>query len=112
MDELEELEAMATAMCDKYCKYPNEAGEDELEEICKTRPMNIFVVEKQNRLILKPAHMTMREKLTEEHPEYVGEKYVGGCRDCPCNYGYVRDGVCHGANCKECWDREYVEVKK
>ena len=32
--------------------------------------------------------MTYREKLQQEHPEYVSDGYAGGCKGCPKGYGY------------------------
>lgn len=32
--------------------------------------------------------MTYREKLQREHPECVEDFYIGGCKNCPENYGY------------------------
>ena len=32
--------------------------------------------------------MTFKEKLQQEHPEAIGEKYDGGCKNCPYDYGY------------------------
>lgn len=59
--------------------------------------------------------MTFREKLKRERPEYVDDKYVGGCFACPHTYRYeqVRDDfvLCWLGEfiCKECWDREIPE---
>ena len=41
--------------------------------------------------------MTYREKLTMEHPEFVGANLIGGCKGCPTTYGYVPEGSisCH-----------------
>lgn len=52
--------------------------------------------------------MTFREKLQKEHPEAVDEIYGGGCRECPCDYGYEQGNFCD-CDCKECWDREIPE---
>ncbi len=36
--------------------------------------------------------MTFKEKLKQEHPEYVDNyKYAGGCRGCPHDYGYIEE---------------------
>lgn len=58
--------------------------------------------------------MTCRERLFVEHPEYIGDRFVGGCSGCPKDYGYARDPeLCRPGekNCRKCWDRE-VEKKK
>lgn len=65
--------------------------------------------------------MTFREKLEKEHPDYVDDKFQGGCRECPYSYGYetwndhkqpcaderFRVGECR---CRACWNREIPEV--
>ena len=59
--------------------------------------------------------MTYRERLTMEHPEFVGENLIGGCKGCPTTYGYVPEGSisCHDySSCTECWDREILESAK
>lgn len=61
--------------------------------------------------------MTFREKLAQEHPEEVNDRYIGGCFICPCDYGYEKtrsEGLCHAQNgnetiCRACWDREIPE---
>lgn len=54
--------------------------------------------------------MTCREKLRLEHPEFVGDNYVGGCGGCPHDYGYLPKPVeCSLTSlsfCTHCWDRE------
>ncbi len=64
--------------------------------------------------------MTFREKLEKEHPEDVGERYVGGCRGCPHGYGYEKEhnkafcnrkDVTVEVRCRECWDRVIPEQK-
>ena len=59
--------------------------------------------------------LTFRELLQAEHPENVDERWAGGCRGCPCDYGYesdvAKDGLCRPThdwrnNCRRCWDRE------
>lgn len=52
--------------------------------------------------------MTFKEKLIQEHPEYVGTNFVGGCQDCPRDYGYTNaDEPCPtNMDCVECWNRE------
>lgn len=57
--------------------------------------------------------MTFREKLELEHPEYVNDTYIGGCRACPDCYGYIDEDDerlnCEGvsdSNCTKCWDME------
>lgn len=54
--------------------------------------------------------MTFREKLEQEHPESIGDNFVGGAAGCPCDYGYEDeyDGMCleQGKDCAYCWNRE------
>lgn len=53
--------------------------------------------------------MTFREKLMQEHPEYVRDTYFGGCFSCPYTYDYEEFQPCDGNNyksCRACWDRE------
>lgn len=58
--------------------------------------------------------MTYREKLQQEHPETVSNRYWGGCRSCPDSYGYEDYSECDesGRNCEACWDREIPEKGK
>lgn len=64
--------------------------------------------------------MTLREKLSIEHPELIDDMWYGGCANCPSTYGYDTDGNekcdCKTVTddiCRECWDREYKgEVTK
>ena len=56
--------------------------------------------------------MTLRDKLRIEHPECIGDIWFGGCKDCPKQYGYTKDGCCDSKTvnddiCRECWDRKY-----
>lgn len=61
--------------------------------------------------------MTYREKLQQEHPESVGEYYLGGCGGCPSDWGYEekcciddpRTYFGRRYECAECWDREIPE---
>jgi hypothetical protein len=59
--------------------------------------------------------MTFREKLKEQHPESVGEQFMGGCDCCPYDYGYAEkpeyctDG--EEKECRMCWDREAMTDK-
>lgn len=61
--------------------------------------------------------MTFKEKLQQEHPNYVGERYEGGCRLCPYIYGYESRenllSVCRKrkGKCEACWDREIPETE-
>lgn len=34
------VDAVIEEMCDRYCKYPKEADEDELMDICENCPLN------------------------------------------------------------------------
>lgn len=63
--------------------------------------------------------MTCREKLKSEHPEFVAERYKGGCKGCPMYYGYLErpdycpdksPGISSHTVCTECWDREIDEA--
>ena len=61
--------------------------------------------------------ITCRDMLKKEHPEYVSEYYVGGCKGCPGWYGYSDEsnencGGCYGEKCRECWGREYIPKEK
>lgn len=58
--------------------------------------------------------MTLREKLAIEHPECIDEKWHGGCKDCPHQYGYkeMKDCECDSKTvndeiCRKCWDQKY-----
>lgn len=55
--------------------------------------------------------MTFKEKLKQEHPEYVNDKYAGGCRGCPYNYGYIKEEElnCFGG-CILCWNKDFNNV--
>lgn len=55
--------------------------------------------------------MTCREKLKIEHPDEVGECWLGGCCGCPHGRDYLNkpewcDGRGSEDNCRRCWDRE------
>lgn len=56
--------------------------------------------------------MTCREKLKMEHPELVDSQYIGGCKHCPHEYGYLTapdycsEKPTTADDCKKCWDRE------
>ena len=54
--------------------------------------------------------MTFKEKLKMEHPDKVAPEYIGGCNECPHNYGYEAycDRPCRYAcfSCEKCWNRE------
>lgn len=64
--------------------------------------------------------MTLKEKLSIEHPECIDDMWYGGCANCPSTYGYDTEGNekcdCKTVNddiCRECWSREYKgEVTK
>ena len=52
--------------------------------------------------------MTYREKLQIEYPGYVGEEFIGGCKDCPGDYDYEEKKPCFYIDekeCIKCWDR-------
>lgn len=51
--------------------------------------------------------MTCREKLEVEHPECIDTRYIGGCINCPVDYGYLGEPeYCSLFKCRECWNRE------
>lgn len=51
--------------------------------------------------------MTYREKLMQEYPNEVDDRYEGGCHGCPSEYGYEEQTHdCPTDSCTECWDRE------
>lgn len=65
----------------------------------------------------KKAPETCRERLQREHPDSVRTMYVGGCKGCPTDYGYIPeekikclgDGAheVHGEQrCTLCWDQK------
>lgn len=67
-------------------------------------------------LLRKSQGCTFRELLVLEHPDAVGEEFVGGCYGCPRNYGYepenkacpheyVRQQGAKEVLCADCWDR-------
>ena len=68
-------------------------------------------------MLLRKSHgCTFRELLVLEHPDAVGEEFVGGCYGCPQNYGYepenkacpheyVRQQGAKEVLCADCWDR-------
>lgn len=63
--------------------------------------------------------MTCREKLRLEHPDMCTPIYIGGCRDCPHDYGYLPKpdycpdiGTADAGRCALCWDREIPEDGK
>lgn len=62
--------------------------------------------------------MTAREKLAMEHPNDINNRFCGGCRGCPDNYGYLKrpagctfDRIGSEEKCSDCWDREIPEEK-
>lgn len=54
--------------------------------------------------------MTFRERLQKEQPECVDDLFAGGCRGCPCEYGYESEEKkpCRDSaiKCVDCWARE------
>lgn len=63
--------------------------------------------------------MTFKERLMQKHPEYISCKWLGECRDCPCDYGYEEESESikncitnHGKGCDYCWNREMPEGRK
>lgn len=62
--------------------------------------------------------MTCRDKLALIHPEKIGDEYLGKCRGCPDEYGFLKKPkACEDrlepspTNCAICWDREIPEEK-
>lgn len=63
--------------------------------------------------------MTFKEKLQQEHPECINEKWHGGCFGCPDGYAYEIESDCLAeydvtdedkeTHCTECWNREIPE---
>lgn len=58
--------------------------------------------------------ITCREKLAIDHPEFIDEKWNGGCKDCPSMYGYCKQEsdlcdckTCNNDICTKCWDQPY-----
>lgn len=58
--------------------------------------------------------ITCREKLELDHPEFIDEKWDGGCKDCPSMYGYCKQEsdlcdckTCDNDICTKCWDQPY-----
>ena len=54
--------------------------------------------------------MTFREMLMQDHPVCVDRKFGGGCKGCPCTYGYEKErpDACKTEefSCTDCWNRE------
>ena len=58
--------------------------------------------------------MTFKEKLTKEHPDNIDSTEWGGCRLCPCTYGYESrtahtpciNTIPSEKVCTQCWNRE------
>lgn len=62
--------------------------------------------------------MTFREKLKQEYPDCIDKNLKGGCKGCPCGYGYEKYApkFCNSKEildpvCTKCWDREMKENK-
>lgn len=62
--------------------------------------------------------MTCRELLKLQYLSKVNSTAVGGCEDCPSDYGYLADpnycprlhgGITNDEICGKCWDREIVK---
>lgn len=62
--------------------------------------------------------MTCRDRLKMEHPEFVSNACIGGCKGCPHDYGYLpKPDYCGTStsapkavnDCVMCWDREIPE---
>lgn len=65
----------------------------------------------------KKKRITMREKLKQDHPDFVTKNSMGGCIGCPANYGYSNMSflICGPHNeetCRKCWNREYIPQEK
>ena len=56
--------------------------------------------------------MTCIEYLKQTRPEYVGVMSIGTLIECSCPSDYMDisdPGDCESEDCKECWEREFVE---
>lgn len=53
--------------------------------------------------------MTFKEKLQKIAPEFVGNRYRGGCYMCPVTYGFEEKYPHDCEDCEECWNREMEE---
>ena len=58
------------------------------------------------------------ERLKVEHPEFISDKFIGGCEGCPEDYGYepYRNACPSGSEClsveeacRRCWERSEGE---
>lgn len=63
--------------------------------------------------------MKFKEKLALEHPDFVNDIFKGGCKGCPCDYGYEKDTKsvknCKdmgGEGCEYCWNRKIPGTKE
>lgn len=65
--------------------------------------------------------MTFKEKLKLEHPECINPHSAGGCKGCPCTYGYEDASDAHctrttrdisDERCTACWNREIPTKEK
>lgn len=60
--------------------------------------------------------MTYKEKLKEENPSAINDKYIGGCSGCPHEYHYEdrKTYQCYPSRikCEECWNREMPKEDK
>ena len=62
----------------------------------------------------KGVHMTFLDRLRQEHPEFIGEKFPGGVAICPEDCGYEKSTPCgamtvgefDASACMACWERE------
>lgn len=87
----------------------NEASPDHALEMAeKVQELAEFARKMQTNA--KPG-MTCREKMQEEHPEAISNRFAGGCLGCPGKYwkGYPREkgGECN-EQCEECWNMPYT----
>lgn len=60
------------------------------------------------------------ERLKVEHPEFISDKFIGGCEGCPEDYGYEPySNTCPSGSeqlsveeaCRRCWRREMPTEK-
>ena len=61
-------------------------------------------------MLLRKSHgYTFRELLALEHPDAVGEAFVGGCHGCPRNYGYeLENKACPNEYARQQWPEEVL----
>jgi hypothetical protein len=84
--------------------------------LCVLHPDSVNGVGVKNGKVVNG--MTLREKVTQERPECIGEDYIGGVEGCPCVFDFLdvdesemdecpmnKNGTV--ITCFDCWNREY-----